>query len=155
MGEWRSKASGPILVAVGAHCNIVAFRSAKVRVRGAKGDTPAACFIRNESMSRVRFLMIGGILAAGKSTALARLARHFMEQGLAVGLVTNDQANDLVDTESLRAQGFNVGEVTGACFCCKFNGLLDTVSQLSQDRKPDIILAEPVGSCTDLVSTVI
>jgi Ni2+-binding GTPase involved in maturation of urease and hydrogenase len=106
-------------------------------------------------MSRVRFLMIGGFLGAGKTTAIARLARHFMDQGLEVGLVTNDQANDLVDTESLRAQGFNVGEVTGACFCCKFNGLLDTVSQLSQDRKPDIILAEPVGSCTDLVSTVI
>ncbi|MEX2139235.1 MAG: GTP-binding protein [Pirellulales bacterium] len=106
-------------------------------------------------MSRVRFLMIGGFLGAGKTTAIARLARHFMDQGLAVGLVTNDQANDLVDTESLRAQGFNVGEVTGACFCCKFNGLLDTVSQISQDHRPDIILAEPVGSCTDLVSTVI
>jgi Ni2+-binding GTPase involved in maturation of urease and hydrogenase len=99
--------------------------------------------------------MIGGFLGAGKTTSMARLARHFSDQGLSVGLVTNDQANDLVDTESLRAQGFNVGEVTGACFCCKFNGLLDTVSQISQDRRPDIILAEPVGSCTDLVSTVI
>jgi G3E family GTPase len=78
-----------------------------------------------------------------------------MDEGLSVGLVTNDQANDLVDTESLRAQGFNVGEVTGACFCCKFNGLLDTVSQISQENQPDLILAEPVGSCTDLVSTVI
>ena len=106
-------------------------------------------------MSRVRFLMIGGFLGAGKTTAIARLARHFIDQGLSVGLVTNDQANDLVDTESLRAQGFNVGEVTGACFCCKFNGLLDTVSQISQDRQPDVILAEPVGSCTDLVSTVV
>jgi G3E family GTPase len=99
--------------------------------------------------------MIGGFLGAGKTTAIAQLARHFMDQGLSVGLVTNDQANDLVDTESLRAQGFNVGEVTGACFCCKFNGLLDTVSQISKDRRPDIIFAEPVGSCTDLVSTVI
>ncbi len=99
--------------------------------------------------------MIGGFLGAGKTTAIAQLARHFMDQGLAVGLVTNDQANDLVDTESLRAQGFNVGEVTGACFCCKFNGLLDTVAQISADQRPDIILAEPVGSCTDLVSTVI
>lgn len=106
-------------------------------------------------MPRVRFLMIGGFLGAGKTTAIARLARNFIDEGLSVGLVTNDQANDLVDTESLRAQGFNVGEVTGACFCCKFNGLLDTVSQISQDRQPDVILAEPVGSCTDLVSTVI
>jgi G3E family GTPase len=106
-------------------------------------------------MPRVRFLMIGGFLGAGKTTAIARLAQHFIDQGLNVGLVTNDQANDLVDTESLRAQGFNVGEVTGACFCCKFNGLLDTVGQLSASKQPDIILAEPVGSCTDLVSTVV
>jgi Ni2+-binding GTPase involved in maturation of urease and hydrogenase len=106
-------------------------------------------------MSRVRFLMIGGFLGAGKTTAIARLARHYIDQGLSVALVTNDQANDLVDTESLRAQGFNVGEVTGACFCCKFNGLLDTVSQISEGKQPNIILAEPVGSCTDLVSTVV
>ncbi len=106
-------------------------------------------------MSRIRFLMIGGFLGAGKTTVIARLAHRFMERGLSVGIVTNDQANDLVDTESLRGQGFNVGEVTGACFCCKFNGLLDTVAEVCKDRPPDIILAEPVGSCTDLVSTVI
>ena len=57
-------------------------------------------------MSCVRFLMIGGFLGAGKTTAIARLARHFIDEGLSVGLVTNDQANDLVDTESLRAAGF-------------------------------------------------
>ncbi len=56
-------------------------------------------------MPRVRFLMIGGFLGAGKTTAIARLARHYTDQGLNVGLVTNDQANDLVDTESLRAKG--------------------------------------------------
>jgi hypothetical protein len=48
-----------------------------------------------------------------------------------------------------------VGEVTGACFCCKFNDLVATVEQLAVDRYPDIILAEPVGSCTDLAATVI
>jgi Ni2+-binding GTPase involved in maturation of urease and hydrogenase len=103
---------------------------------------------------RVRFLMVGGFLGAGKTTTLARLARHFTDAGLRVGLVTNDQAYDLVDTESLRSQGFSVGEVTGACFCCKFNDLVETASQLSTTEQPDIILAEPVGSCTDLVATV-
>ncbi len=106
-------------------------------------------------MKRVRFLMIGGFLGAGKTTAIARLARHYMDQELNVGLVTNDQAYNLVDTESLRAQGFRVGEVPGACFCCKFDDLVDTVSQLSETDAPDVIIAEPVGSCTDLVATVI
>ena len=65
----------------------------------------------------VRFIMIGGFLGAGKTTTLARLARTYQERGHKVGLVTNDQANDLVDTNSLRAQGFRVQEVAGACSC--------------------------------------
>ena len=46
--------------------------------------------------------MVGGFLGAGKTTTLARLARHYMQQGKRVGIVTNDQAADLVDTNSLR-----------------------------------------------------
>ncbi len=106
-------------------------------------------------MSKIRFLMVGGFLGAGKTTAIARLARHYMDQGKRVGLVTNDQAYDLVDTHSLRAQGFDVGEVPGACFCCKFDDLISTAAGLSEAQVPDIIIAEPVGSCTDLAATVI
>ena len=103
----------------------------------------------------IRFVMVGGFLGAGKTTTLARLARHYMAQGLHVGIVTNDQAADLVDTKSLRSQGFDVGEVAGACFCCRFDDLISTIDKLGLERAPDIILAEPVGSCTDLVATVI
>jgi len=106
-------------------------------------------------MSPIRFLMLGGFLGAGKTTTIARLARHYQSQGQRIGIVTNDQATDLVDTNSLRAQGFDVGEVPGACFCCNFNKLTETVGELEQSARPDIILAEPVGSCTDLVATVI
>lgn len=102
-----------------------------------------------------RFIMIGGFLGAGKTTTVARLARQFVGQGLRVAIVTNDQTDDLVDTQSLRSQGFDVGEVAGSCFCCNFNGLTATIEKLSADQLPDVILAEPVGSCTDLVATVI
>lgn len=74
--------------------------------------------------------------------------------GQNVAIVTNDQASDLVDTLLLRAEGFQVGEVAGSCFCC-FNALTSTVESLSLDQRPDVVLAEPVGSCTDLVATVI
>ena len=103
----------------------------------------------------IRFVMVGGFLGAGKTTTLARLARHYTGQGLKVGIVTNDQAADLVDTKSLRSQGFEVGEVAGACFCCRFDDLISTIESIGRDQTPDIILAEPVGSCTDLVATVI
>ncbi len=106
-------------------------------------------------MNTIRFIMLGGFLGAGKTTAMARLARHYMDQGKRVGIVTNDQAQDLVDTHSLREQGFPVEEVAGACFCCKFDDLLNKVGSLESSQQPDVILAEPVGSCTDLVATVV
>src|SRR5436190_10880967 len=106
-------------------------------------------------MDRLRFVMVGGFLGAGKTTTLARLARFYLGRGQKVGLVTNDQAQDLVDTTSLRSQGFPVEEVPGACFCCRFNDLVGKVGQLEADERPDVILAEPVGSCTDLVATVV
>jgi len=104
---------------------------------------------------QIRYVMVGGFLGAGKTTTLGRLAAHYTGQGLNVGIVTNDQAADLVDTNTLRAQGFDVGEVAGACFCCNFDELMTTIEQLGSDRRPDVLLAEPVGSCTDLVATVI
>lgn len=98
--------------------------------------------------------MIGGFLGAGKTTTVARLAQHYQAEGKRVVIVTNDQASDLVDTLLLRAQGFDVGEVAGSCFCCNFNELTDTVERLSAAERPDVVIAEPVGSCTDLVATV-
>jgi G3E family GTPase len=106
-------------------------------------------------MSQVRFILVGGFLGAGKTTTIARLARTYCERGKQVGIVTNDQATDLVDTHALRAAGFDVGEVAGSCFCCNFHGLASAVEQLETQRRPDVILAEPVGSCTDIVATVV
>ena len=106
-------------------------------------------------MSTMRFVLIGGFLGAGKTTTIARLARSYCDQGLKVGIVTNDQAADLVDTHALRAAGFDVGEVAGSCFCCNFSGLASAIEQLESHQRPDVILAEPVGSCTDIVATVI
>ncbi len=102
-----------------------------------------------------RFIMIGGFLGAGKTTTISKLAQHFQSLGKRIVIVTNDQATDLVDTLLLRSQGFKVGEVAGSCFCCNFNELTRTIETLACDQRPDIILAEPVGSCTDLVATVI
>lgn len=103
----------------------------------------------------VRFVMVGGFLGAGKTTTLARLARHYQARGQRVGIVTNDQAHDLVDTNAFRGQGFATQEVPGACFCCRFDDLVARVGSLESSDRPDVILAEPVGSCTDLVATVV
>ena len=101
-----------------------------------------------------RYIMIGGFLGAGKTTAVARLARHLTDQGKRVGVICNDQSSGLVDTTLLRSKGFSVEEITGGCFCCRFNSLLEAADNLTRASRPDLFLAEPVGSCTDLVATV-
>jgi G3E family GTPase len=98
--------------------------------------------------------MIGGFLGAGKTTAVAKLAQRLTEQGLKVGLITNDQGRELVDTQMLRAKGFATEEIPGGCFCCRFNSLVDAAGKLTTATQPDVFIAEPVGSCTDLVATV-
>ena len=104
--------------------------------------------------SKARYIMIGGFLGAGKTTTVGRLAKHLTDKGLKVGLITNDQAGGLVDTKLLRGQGYATEEIAGGCFCCRFNTLVDAASKLANDAKPDVFIAEPVGSCTDLVATV-
>ena len=47
---------------------------------------------------RVRLIIAGGFLGAGKTTLLLTAARRLAERGYRVGLITNDQGDDLVDT---------------------------------------------------------
>ena len=101
-----------------------------------------------------RYIMVGGFLGAGKTTAILRLAHHLTDGGQRVGLITNDQSVGLVDTTLARAQGFPVEEITGGCFCCRFNTLMDAADKLTADARPDVFIAEPVGSCTDLRAAV-
>lgn len=101
-----------------------------------------------------RYYMIGGFLGAGKTTAVAALAHRLVREGRRVGLITNDQGSELVDTAMLRARGFVTEEISGGCFCCRFNSLVDAAGRLDATTRPDAFVAEPVGSCTDLVATV-
>jgi G3E family GTPase len=105
-------------------------------------------------MSCPRYIMIGGFLGAGKTTAMLQLAQQLTEAGKRVGLITNDQSFGLVDTQMLTARDFAVEEITGGCFCCRFNSLVEAAERLSSKHAPEVFLAEPVGSCTDLKATV-
>ena len=102
---------------------------------------------------QTRIILVGGFLGAGKTTLIWRVAQQLMSQGKGIGLITNDQAPELVDSELLRRQNLTVSEVAGSCFCCNFNGFTDAVRQVSE--RADYVLAEPVGSCADLSATIL
>ena len=110
--------------------------------------------LRTPHSDRARYIMIGGFLGAGKTTSVAKLAERLTRQGQRVGLITNDQGSELVDTAMLRSRGFATEEIPGGCFCCRFNSLVDAAKKLTSATRPDVFIAEPVGSCTDLVATV-
>lgn len=105
-------------------------------------------------MSQARYIMIGGFLGAGKTTAILRLAERLTSQGQRVGLITNDQGCGLVDTARAYAAKLPVEEISGGCFCCRFNSLVEASRRLAETARPEVFIAEPVGSCTDLVATV-
>jgi Ni2+-binding GTPase involved in maturation of urease and hydrogenase len=97
---------------------------------------------------------VGGFLGAGKTTALAAAARELLARGYKVGLVTNDQGRGLVDTAFFRWLGLPAEEVAGGCFCCRFDELVERAGRLVEASAVDVLLAEAVGSCTDLAATV-
>ena len=105
-------------------------------------------------MTSARYVMIGGFLGAGKTTAVAKFAAWFTARGQRVGLITNDQGSHLVDSLTLRSHGFAVEEISGGCFCCRFGSLKEAADKLTSESRPNVFIAEPVGSCTDLVATV-
>jgi G3E family GTPase len=105
----------------------------------------------------VKLIFAGGFLGSGKTTALAALAKMLIRRGQRVGIITNDQSANLVDTVIVRQMlsdlGVPVEEVVEGCFCCKFDELINQMEKILE-HQPDILMGEPVGSCTDFVAAV-
>jgi hypothetical protein len=98
--------------------------------------------------------VVGGFLGAGKTTLIVAAARLLRQRGLRVAAILNDQGDDLVDTRYAGAMGLDCDQVTGGCFCCRFPDLVEAAERLLSSE-PDIIFAEAVGSCTDIVATTL
>jgi hypothetical protein len=105
-------------------------------------------------MSKIKLAVIGGFLGSGKTTLILSLAKQLLAQEYRVGIVTNDQGSTLVDTEFLLDNGLDVMSVEGGCFCCNIGEFTQKINAMVKEKLPDIILAEPVGSCTDLIATI-
>jgi len=133
---------------------------AVVRPALARSGADAARDKRNRkkggsTVQPIQLILVGGFLGAGKTTLLAQAATRLAARGRRVGLITNDQAADLVDTSILEGRGFAVQEIAGGCFCCRFGNLVESAEEVIRRVDPHTIIGEPVGSCTDLSATVL
>jgi G3E family GTPase len=103
----------------------------------------------------VKFIALSGFLGAGKTTTMIAAAQQLRAIGRRVVVIANDQGSDLVDTAMAGRSVAAVGEVTAGCFCCRFDDLMDVTRRLVEQEQADTVIAESVGSCTDLTATVV
>jgi G3E family GTPase len=103
--------------------------------------------------SDMKLVLIGGFLGSGKTTAIVNAARILIREGKKVAIITNDQGDQHVDSAYVRSLDIPVREVPNGCFCCNYQQLDEHIEEFKKNT-PDIIFAESVGTCTDLIATI-
>ena len=104
-------------------------------------------------MMAVTVHLVGGFLGSGKTTAIRSACALLSQRGESASVITNDQGTLLVDTAFLRGSQ-PTREVTGGCFCCRYDQLVELLVEARRDGA-EHVFAEAVGSCADLVATVV
>ncbi|MGZ5135443.1 MAG: GTP-binding protein [Flavitalea sp.] len=102
----------------------------------------------------MKLYLLGGFLGSGKSTAIQEACVQYANDGIKVAVITNDQGERVVDSKIFENASIPFREVLGGCFCCNYYQLTGSISSLAAMNEYEIIFAESVGSCTDLVATI-
>ncbi len=99
--------------------------------------------------------VLSGFLGSGKTTAIEQACRQLVSKNIGAGVITNDQGIKLVDAQYFKSRNITTRQVGNGCFCCNYDELEAQIQSLADVDGPELIFAESVGSCTDIVATVI
>ena len=102
----------------------------------------------------MKLVLVGGFLGSGKTTAIVGACQQLMLEHKKVAVITNDQGEQQVDSAFVKSFDIADKEVINGCFCCNYDQLDGHIASLTEKDQPDIIFAESVGSCTDLIATI-
>ena len=103
----------------------------------------------------MKLCLVSGFLGSGKTTAITTASKMLLRDKVRAAIITNDQGSQLVDTAFTTNLKIPTGEIKNGCFCCNYDQFHSEIQRLNQSTQPEIIFAEAVGSCADLVATVI
>ena len=103
----------------------------------------------------MKLFLVGGFLGSGKTTAIATAAKLLTENNVPIAVITNDQGSQLVDGAFINSLNVPGSEIKNGCFCCNYEQFVSAILGLKKSVEPKIILAEAVGSCTDLIATIV
>ncbi len=103
----------------------------------------------------IKICLVGGFLGSGKTTAITAAGKMLLQEQLRVGIIMNDQGSKLVDAAFANSLQIPSSEVKNGCFCCNYEQFYFAINDLDSSIHPHIIFAEAVGSCTDLVATIV
>jgi G3E family GTPase len=110
--------------------------------------------MKDKKKETVNIYFIAGFLGSGKTTAVAAACKQLIRQEKKVAVITNDQGDQQVDTYYLQSLSIPNTEIANGCFCCNYEALEKEIIQFTASFYPEIIFAESVGSCTDLIATI-
>ena len=99
--------------------------------------------------------LVSGFLGSGKTTAIYQACKSLQANGSEPIVITNDQGRLLVDTHFFCSKGVQALQISGGCYCCNYmtlEGMIADIATRASVRS--IVFAEAVGSCTDMVATV-
>ena len=99
--------------------------------------------------------LLSGFLGSGKTTAIEQACRLLKKRKIPVAVITNDQGTRLVDGDLFNELRIPSAQVINGCFCCNYGDLDTHIRSLVRSAQPAVLFAESVGSCTDLVATVL
>ena len=117
-------------------------------------DSQSISYLHKSRYSFMKIHLLSGFLGSGKTTAIQYACNELIKQQKKAGVITNDQGISLVDGDFFEHLNIPNRQVVNGCFCCNYDDLDKSIQSLITTNKPDIIFAESVGSCTDIVATV-
>lgn len=94
----------------------------------------------------MQVIVVGGFLGSGKTTTIINIGKYLAEKEKKVAIIVNEIGEIGIDGDVIKRFGFDTKEITSGCICCSLKvGLRTTITLLTKEYNPDILMIEPTG----------